>query len=434
MILEILSWLVILPAAALCLFPMHNQLKYSFRRTILLLALSLVILILPAAWLTKHFSLGTNDLFFIVVAIFYLIYHRCLNVPFCKSLSVFLAVVALLSILSNLTIIFDAMNNPSAGINILTAEYVFFQLIIVSLTAILLFHPLWKQASKLIDLLDIKRVWYATIPITISFCFINLFLQPLDYQILYENRIFSTFLICLILMLVIYLFLVIFFYYIVVGILDAVKIKENIRFLEMQESQFISQKNYMDATARERHDFRQSIHTLLGLYETGDYQSMGEFLKNYEQRLPRNEVTFFCKNNAFNALLNYYAHLATQCGVTFQLDINLPEKTPISDVDLCNMVGNILENAFHAAQKVDNGWVLLAVRPNFNDTLYIVATNSFDGIVRQKGERYLSTQRKGNGLGLASIISTARQYGGNASFSHKDKEFYSNIQIPLHEI
>ena len=63
--------------------------------------------------------------------------------------------------------------------------------------------------------------------------------------------------------------------------------------------------------------------------------------------------------------------------------------------------------------------------------LYIVSVNSFNGVVRMSGGRYLSTNRKGEGIGLASIASTAAAYGGVAAFSHEGKRFYCNVAIPI---
>ena len=103
----------------------------------------------------------------------------------------------------------------------------------------------------------------------------------------------------------------------------------------------------------------------------------------------------------------------------------------MSDVDLCSMVGNILENAVTACRKAEEKRIQLTILTEEAAQLYIVAVNTFNGVVKQSGGRYLSTNRKGSGVGLSSVTSTAEAYGGVARFSHKGTEFYSNIAIPL---
>ena len=432
MILEYLSYLIMIPSAVLCLLPMHSQLKYNIRQIFLiLLSLSLVLLI--AAGFTLLFSLASNTLFFVMIPFCYIGYHLLLDVPVCKSLAVFCAMFAWLSILSNFANGYDALQHPDSGADITTGSYVACQFVLVFLTIVLFAYPLWTFGNNIITQLDLHVIWYATIPVSLIFCIVNIGLRPRYYETLYVNRIFLTFWLSLSMMLLLYILLLVIFYFIVMSILKANRDKARIQFLEMKENQFNAQQQYIENTSRMRHDFRQNLRTLIELYQTGDYSTLEEYLKNYESSLPQNEIISFCKNNAFNALLNYYAHLAEQLSISLNLDINLPEKTQISDVDLCSMIGNILENAFYAAQGVDDGWIYLSVRPYYDNTLYIVATNSFDGHVRQKNGRYLSTRRKGNGIGLTSVISTAERYGGSASFSHDGNEFYSDIQIPLNE-
>jgi len=48
-----------------------------------------------------------------------------------------------------------------------------------------------------------------------------------------------------------------------------------------------------------------------------------------------------------------------------------------------------------------------------------------------KDGQYLSTRSGGSGLGLKSIAPTAEKYGDIARFLHEDKEFCSDVMIPV---
>ena len=111
----------------------------------------------------------------------------------------------------------------------------------------------------------------------------------------------------------------------------------------------------------------------------------------------------------------------------------MPDELPITDIDLCGMIGNILENAITACRSLekDKRWIQFTALTLNDAQLCIVATNSFDGNVRQSAGRYLSTHRDGKGTGLLSIASTAAKYGGAAEFSHKNNEFYTDVMIPV---
>ena len=52
------------------------------------------------------------------------------------------------------------------------------------------------------------------------------------------------------------------FYFIAIGMLESAKIAERNHFLETQEAQYLKQCRYMEETARIRHDFHHTLHTL----------------------------------------------------------------------------------------------------------------------------------------------------------------------------
>ena len=102
---------------------------------------------------------------------------------------------------------------------------------------------------------------------------------------------------------------------------------------------------------------------------------------------------------------------------------------------MCNIVGNVLDNAITACRGIpeQERMIQLTITDRHHANLYIVATNTFSGKVKLRDDRYLSTSRDGSGIGLSSIESIAESYGGNAEFSHKDREFYTNIVLPTFE-
>ena len=76
-------------------------------------------------------------------------------------------------------------------------------------------------------------------------------------------------------------------------------------------------------------------------------------------------------------------------------------------------------------------YIRLSMTLQHDTNLYIVAVNSFGGKVKRRNGMYLSTRRRGSGLGLTSVHSIAAQHGGMARFYHEDGEFFSDVMMPL---
>ncbi len=158
-----------------------------------------------------------------------------------------------------------------------------------------------------------------------------------------------------------------------------------------------------------------------------------QYLKSYRVSMPKNEAVNYCDNTALNALLNYYGEAAHQHRIRLRIVADLPENLPLSDVDLCNIVGNILDNAITACLDIPetDRYINLSISCPNDVRFGIVSSNSFSGKVRMDGDRYLSTHRGGSGIGLESIRTAAQKYGGNVNFRHEGKEFISGVVIPI---
>ena len=432
MIPALLSFMMVIPAQALCLLPMCHQFRSSWKRTILIMAALNAVSLPLAAFVTWHFSLDINYVLLPLLLIFFGFYQFCLKCPVSKSLSTFLSVCALMAILCNLTCAIEASMDPSIGADTLSVRSALLQLGVNALAAGILAFPFLKYGSRLMDLLNLQKIWFMTLPFSAVLIICNLFIRPLKYETLFVNNVFRSFLFSIFSFLTLWNLLCVIYYQIVMGVMNASRTLERVRMLEMQESQFESQQEYMESFSRARHDFRQNILTMKNLYHEGAYSRLGEYIDEYYDSLPSPETKQYCPNRALNALLNFYAGKAKENSIRASFRFDLPRKISVSDVDLCTIVGNILENAIAACMDLPEEERMLSLSGlTQNHRLYIVATNSFSGQVRERNGVYLSLRHSGNGIGLNSVRASAEKYHGKAEFSHSGKEFHSNVLLVL---
>ncbi len=430
---ELLSYIIIIPAALLCILPMRNQMKYPKGSVFLRFFPAYALLSMIGSWITVRFAIDGNIMFFAVIMICFVIYVMCINAHISKALAAFMNMCALYAIISNSAACFDAARHPRLGINSSTSDYILFQLAAgVILTAVLAIF-FYKYGSTLMDELDLPKVWCMTVPFSMCILLINVFIRPLKYETLHVNRIGWVAAFSLTAMFFAWVLSNITFYLIAKGILDAAKAEQRLKILEMQEIQYQTVQKYMDETARARHDFRQTVRTLYNMAKSGDADEIRGYLKAYMESFPENEIRDFCENRAVNAILNYYAESARASETVFDFAVTLSENLNISDVDLCSIIGNLMENAVNACKKSDakEHFIQLTVTGR-GGWLYIVSTNSFDGHVDMRNGAYFSVGRNHTGLGLSSIATIVSSYGGTVEFSNEGKEFLANIAIPLY--
>ena len=203
--------------------------------------------------------------------------------------------------------------------------------------------------------------------------------------------------------------------------IDAQKEKNNL-LLEHEEE-----------VRRQRHDLRQHLNVILSALEAGRYEEINAYVRELTERIPVNRDVTWCDHPVANALLSYYVSSAeaenVQCEVRAQIPAHLPH---VSDGDLCVLIGNLLENAVEACQRMTEGQKKLAFRARVQgELLTVTVDNAYDGKVRFYRGKYLSSKRDAPGTGLQSVISVARRHGGEAVFESGGTTFRSNVYIRI---
>ena len=141
----------------------------------------------------------------------------------------------------------------------------------------------------------------------------------------------------------------------------------------------------------------------------------------------------YSKNMSVDAILHYYAAWLEKRGVKYCYSVEVPPKMKISDLDICRVFGNLLENAVNAVKVDENTqepFVNCICRVKMGKLL-INIENSYTGEVKRKGDIFYSTSHSGQGIGTASVCKTAEKYGGYADFSAENGVFRANVFIPL---
>lgn len=286
---------------------------------------------------------------------------------------------------------FDALLHPDAPAGSFSLEACLFQFGCSILLVLLLGWPVAHFGSRLIHSLKADAPWYAMSLVSCTFFILNIFIIPHNYQVLYSYRVFTVFwqiLVCMIFMLCFIYFV---FYFVAQTILTNAENSRKLRLMSMQESLYQRQQRYIEQTAVLRHNFRQTVVTLQGLLNEQDYASLSSYLDEYMKTLPVKETSDFCQNYALNSLLNYYQQAAQNQQIKTHWKIQLPYKIPVGNVDLCTLVGNLLENVIKGCNTVTDSpkYHDLSVSVEKEKNLYIVSTNNFDGKINKRNGQYL---------------------------------------------
>ena len=98
-----------------------------------------------------------------------------------------------------------------------------------------------------------------------------------------------------------------------------------------------------------RHDYRNHISVMKNLYRQGSLKELGEYLDMLESDLSTVDTVIKTGNPMADAILNSKLNLALSKNIPVKATVHIPMRLMISELDLCVILGNLLDNAIEAS-------------------------------------------------------------------------------------
>lgn len=202
------------------------------------------------------------------------------------------------------------------------------------------------------------------------------------------------------------------------------------QLLNLQQMQHQRLLKHVEEARQARHDLRQHLEVIWAFLEKEDISGLKAYLNAYEQKLPADTLRTFAQNFSVNSVCTYYAEEARKYGFDWDIRMDIPQEIPMSEPEICALLGNLLENAVDACLEMREGTPFIRARGSFEKN-HIVFTvdNSCAREPQWENGRLISTKHAGFGIGTCAVRETAERSGGGARFSCKDGVFYASVLL-----
>jgi two-component system sensor histidine kinase AgrC len=151
---------------------------------------------------------------------------------------------------------------------------------------------------------------------------------------------------------------------------------------ELRESQ--------EKTIIYRHDMRHHLNLINSYLVDNNKAAAQKYITEVEKTIDSAVVEKYCNNYTVNLILCSYISKANNEQITVETQINLPKKNAVSDMDLCVIFANAIENATNAC-------------------------------------KCIPSTKENHGLGTKIIAAVVNKYGGVCSFTTEDGVFKTSI-------
>ena len=178
-----------------------------------------------------------------------------------------------------------------------------------------------------------------------------------------------------------------------------------------------------------RHDYHNHIQTLLALVGDGN-EAVKNYLLDLNNDLTTVDTVIKTGNVMVDAILNSKLSLIREKKIEVNAKAVVPKSLSVSEIDLCSILGNLLDNAIENALTADLPWIRVFLGV-MKGSLYLSVSNSMADLPRKEGERFLSRKGKGHGYGLGRIDRVAEKYGGVVNRQFEEGVFATEILLPM---
>lgn len=181
-----------------------------------------------------------------------------------------------------------------------------------------------------------------------------------------------------------------------------------------------------------RHDYHNHLQAMKAYLSMNELKELDEYLFKLERDLDEVDSLVKSGNLMMDAILNSKITIMMNYNINVDFKAILPEEIKITDVDLCVMVSNLLENAIEACLKIPQEQRFIRVFSEvYGSQFYLSIQNSAMENLDFNAQNYISNKRGEHGFGMKRVQLLVDKYNGFLNLQNEPGIFASEITIPF---
>lgn len=176
------------------------------------------------------------------------------------------------------------------------------------------------------------------------------------------------------------------------------------------------------------HDYKHNIIALTQLADDGNIEEIKKYLKRENELMDRKMFYIQTGNSVVDAIVNTKQSFAEEKGITFVVNAKVPKNCVVSELDMANILGNLIDNAIEASNSEEEPYIDVTMRQD-KHFIVIKIINKYS---REFSKRLETTKHKRmfHGIGIGSVKNIVEKYEGEFSIDKQGKEVIVKILIP----
>ena len=181
-----------------------------------------------------------------------------------------------------------------------------------------------------------------------------------------------------------------------------------------------------------RHDYRNHIQTMMTLMKSGEYEKVMSYLETLGEDLNTVDTVLKTGNIMADAILNSKISLAKANHIHIDATASIPVKLSMTDIDLCVIIGNLLDNAIEASMTLPEEKRMIRIYIEMKKNQLYMSFTNLTAAKKMKKENgiFRSTKGAARGFGLLRVDRIVKKYCGYLRRASEDGAFTTEILLP----
>lgn len=166
-----------------------------------------------------------------------------------------------------------------------------------------------------------------------------------------------------------------------------------------------------------------------------NYSKLDSYLNELTEDLNTVDTVIKTGNVMADAVLNSKLTTAQKVNIKVTVKAGVPSGIVMSDVELCAVMGNLLDNALEACIKLPEEDRFMRIYIGRIKNQFYISVQNSAGAVNKIGGKYVTTKGGDlHGYGIFRIDRITEKYGGYVNRQNEEGIFATEIMLPLKTI
>ena len=194
-----------------------------------------------------------------------------------------------------------------------------------------------------------------------------------------------------------------------------------------------SMKERYEQQRRLSHDYKNQLSCIQGMIENGQIQEVLRYISGLNGSFCQGEMCVNTNHAVVNIMLNRKYQEACRQGIVMTMVSGDLSGITIGEEEIVTLLGNLLDNAIEACERLAQGKVIQFKMVVEDDSLVLSVRNPVKEAVRIRDNRIVTGKRdkEKHGIGLLNVDSVIRRNNGTSVLKCEDGWFTFAAMIPV---